>query len=99
MEQGGPLTKQDLTEMTFEEAFRRLQEAVARLEAGDLPLEEALCVFERGVQLARWCGAYLNQAELRVRQLQVEDLEGQGSGPTLFDEPEPGIGGSGPKYY
>ena len=62
-------------EMTFEDAFRSLHEAVDQLEAGDLPLDEALGVFERGMDLVRRCSEYLNQAELRVRQLQLGDDE------------------------
>jgi len=63
------------TEVTFEEAFLALHEAVDQLEAGELPLDEALQVFERGMDLVRRCSEYLNQAELRVRQLQLGDDE------------------------
>ncbi len=53
----------------FEKSLAALEELVKKLEAGDLPLEESLKQFERGVQLARSCQEALQQAELRVQQL------------------------------
>lgn len=56
-------------EPTFEEALGQLEALVARLEAGDLPLEEALRAFEEGVRLTRLCAARLEDAERRVHLL------------------------------
>jgi len=56
-------------EPTFEEALSQLEALVARLESGDLPLEEALRAFEEGVRLTRLCAARLEDAERRVRLL------------------------------
>lgn len=56
-------------ELTYEQAFEELQDIVARLEGGDLPLEESLQLFERGQALADRCSGLLEQAELRLRQL------------------------------
>lgn len=58
-----------MKELTFEQAFEQLEEAVQRLEAGDLPLAEALALFEEGTRLARLCERQLSGAELRVRQI------------------------------
>jgi exodeoxyribonuclease VII small subunit len=58
-----------IEELSFEEAFRDLEETVQRLEAGDLTLEESIALFERGQALAQHCSAALDQAELRVSQL------------------------------
>ncbi len=55
--------------MNFEQAFQRLDEIVQRLEQGDLPLEESLSLYEEGMTLATQCNDWLDQAELRVRQL------------------------------
>jgi exodeoxyribonuclease VII small subunit len=55
--------------MNFEQAFQRLDEIVQRLEQGDLPLEESLALYEEGMTLAAQCNDWLDQAELRVRQL------------------------------
>ncbi len=46
-----------------------LERIVARMEQGDLKLEESLKLFERGTQLARDCRGSLDAAELRVRSL------------------------------
>ena len=56
-------------ELTFEEALGQLEAVVARLETGDLPLEEALRAFEEGVRLTRLCTDRLEDAERRVRLL------------------------------
>jgi exodeoxyribonuclease VII small subunit len=58
-------------ETSYEALYARLQEVVARLEQGDLPLAESLAAYEEGVQLAAACQRLLDAAELRVRQLQM----------------------------
>ena len=49
----------------FEQALGELEAVVEKLEHGDLPLEEALKQFERGIELTRGCQASLKQAEQR----------------------------------
>ena len=68
---------------TFEQAFRELEETVAKLEAGELSLDESLALFQRGMVLAKQCGEMLDRAELRIKELvpqadgsvDVEDIE------------------------
>jgi exodeoxyribonuclease VII small subunit len=55
--------------MTFEQAFQALQDTVTQLETGELALEETLALYERGQALARRCQDLLDQAELRVTEL------------------------------
>jgi exodeoxyribonuclease VII small subunit len=55
--------------LTYEEAYAELEQLVQRLEAGQQPLDEAIRLFERGQALIRHCQALLDQAELRVREL------------------------------
>jgi len=55
--------------LDFETAMRDLEELVERLEHGDLPLEESLAAFERGVMLTRACQAALKDAEQKVEIL------------------------------
>ena len=57
---------------TYEALYAQLQSVVARLEAGDLPLDESLKLYEQGVRLAAECQRLLDEAELRVRNLQGE---------------------------
>jgi exodeoxyribonuclease VII small subunit len=62
----------------FEATLAELEELVARMEAGDLPLEEALRNFERGVALTREC-----QAALQAAQQRVQVLTQRAAGPVL----------------
>ena len=57
-------------EPTYEILYTRMQEIVARLEAGELPLAEALALYEEGVAVAAACQRLLDEAELRIRELQ-----------------------------
>ncbi|MEZ4360334.1 MAG: exodeoxyribonuclease VII small subunit [Kofleriaceae bacterium] len=56
-------------ELTFDAILQRLRESVERLESGELPLEQALQVYEEGVALARRGQSLLDQAEKRVELL------------------------------
>ena len=53
----------------FESALKALEDRVRRLEAGDVALEDALTLFEQGVELARTCHEQLEAAEERVSAL------------------------------
>lgn len=53
----------------FETALAELEGIVARMESGELPLEESLALFERGVALTKTCRDSLGSAELRVKTL------------------------------
>ena len=64
----------ELDSLSFEEALVELEKVVMRLEEGELTLEEALALFERGQALARLCDGQLETATLRVEQL-TEDGE------------------------
>ncbi|HLV21465.1 MAG TPA: exodeoxyribonuclease VII small subunit [Polyangiaceae bacterium] len=64
------------TPASFEDSVRRLGEIVEALEAGDLPLERSLELFEEGVRLARLSQARLDAAEKRVEQLMSVDEAG-----------------------
>ncbi|VXC51066.1 MULTISPECIES: exodeoxyribonuclease VII small subunit [Serratia] len=55
--------------ISFENSLSELERIVTRLESGELPLEDALNEFERGVQLARQGQQKLQQAEQRVQIL------------------------------
>ena len=55
--------------MPFDVALAEFQEVVARLEAGGLPLEASIALYERGVALHDHCARLLADAELRVQRL------------------------------
>lgn len=58
---------------TYHALYTQLEQVVALLEAGDLPLEELLRLYEEGVRLAKACQRLLDEAELRIQYLQEED--------------------------
>jgi exodeoxyribonuclease VII small subunit len=53
----------------FEAALAELDALVKKLEEGDLTLEQSLALYERGVQLSRFCHARLEEAERRIEIL------------------------------
>ena len=62
-------------EKKFDEGMAELERVVARLEAGELPLEEALAAFESGIALVRTLNQRLTEAEARIEVL-TKDAEG-----------------------
>jgi exodeoxyribonuclease VII small subunit len=56
-------------EPSFEQLYEELEATVQKLEAGNLSLDESLALYERGMELAQQCGAQLDRAELRVKEL------------------------------
>jgi exodeoxyribonuclease VII small subunit len=67
--------KKDPGEATFDESLRRLEEIVAQMEQGEIPLEESLKLYEEGIALSKVCAQKLQQAELTIKRL-GKDLEG-----------------------
>lgn len=56
-------------EITFETAFAELEAIVDKLEAGELPLDESLALFESGQVLVARCNKLLQEAELKIKML------------------------------
>ena len=54
---------------SFEDSVKRLEEIVRLMERGDVPLEQALSLFEEGTALIRGCSKLLDDAELKVVRL------------------------------
>ena len=71
----------ELSGLSFEETYRRLEETVFRLEQGELPLAESESLYRQGMELAQRCQQLLAEAELRITQV--------GEGP---DGGAPGMG-------
>jgi exodeoxyribonuclease VII small subunit len=77
------MSKPVTSEQTFEKALAELEKIVARMESGELSLEEALATHKRGIELARLC-----QQKLEAAQQQVKVLEGEILKPlSAVDEP------------
>ena len=66
--------------LTFEKALEELENLVARMEEGKLPLEESLAAYQRGAQLIKFCESKLADAQARIAVLDgdtLRDLEAQ----------------------
>ena len=70
-----------MSNISFEEAMQRLENAVARLESEKLNLDESIAVYEEAVGLVRICNDRINAAALKVKLL----TEGQDG--TVTDAP------------
>ena len=76
-----------MSDLKFEDSLGRLEQIVSQLEAGNLPLEESLKVFEEGIALARGCAKYLEEAEKRIEILTRDEGGALGAKPFTW-EPE-----------
>jgi exodeoxyribonuclease VII small subunit len=72
-----PLPDASSDQPTFEVSIAELAEIVENLEAGELPLEDALALFERGMKLVKTSQGILDRAERRVEQLLGFDENGR----------------------
>ena len=70
--------------MKFEEALKKLENTVTKLEAGDLPLDKSLEIFETGIKMSRICAQKLEEAEQKVELLLRVSEDGQAE-TTVFD--------------
>jgi exodeoxyribonuclease VII small subunit len=73
------------TAVSFESALEQLEATVARLEEGEMPLEEALELFESGVKLSRQCTTTLEEAERRIEILVADRSLGEDAESVRFD--------------
>lgn len=64
-----------MKELTYEQAYKRLEEIVEKLENGSVPLEESMKLFEEGTKLANFCNTKLNATEQKFTQLITENSE------------------------
>ena len=74
-----------IEQLSFDAALQQLEALAQKLEGGDIPLEDALAVYERAVRLFTHCRDRLERVELRLEQL-TSDLEGEVTTTSL--EPE-----------
>lgn len=60
---------------SFEAALQELEQLVARLESGDLPLEQLLSGYQRGAELREFCRARLEAVEAQIKVLEQGTLK------------------------
>ena len=68
-------TRKKPESLTFEQSMQELETLVSKMEQGDLPLEDALQSFERGIQLARHSQQKLKDAEQKVHILTSQNSQ------------------------
>lgn len=69
--------RQEMTqEVTFEEGIERLEQIVRELEQKEVPLEEALSLFQQGIQMVQQCNRLLDHAEKQMEIL-LEGPDGE----------------------
>jgi len=73
-----------IADMTFEDALRALEQVVARLESGDVPLDESISLYERGEELRKHCQARLDAAQVRIEKI-VAGADGKAIGTQPLD--------------
>jgi exodeoxyribonuclease VII small subunit len=73
----------DIAALSFEDALRELERIVGQLETGDVPLDQAITLYERGDALRRQCQARLDAAQARIEQVRA-DANGNVTGTTPF---------------
>jgi len=71
-------------QMTFEEAMAELEQTVGKLEAGEVPLDESIALYERGATLKAHCEARLKAAEEKIAAITL-DGDGQPTGTRPVD--------------
>ena len=82
---GAQTAETSATLPAFDETLGQLEATVAALEGGQLPLDEALALFERGMRLAQTCQQVLDAAELRIQQLVIEQAESGATAARILD--------------
>lgn len=63
----------DESELSFEQALDKLEQIVAKLENGDVALEEAIELFQEGMKLSQFCNLKLESVERKIEMLIEED--------------------------
>ncbi|MFC4769159.1 exodeoxyribonuclease VII small subunit [Effusibacillus consociatus] len=76
---------QTVEELSFEDALQGLEKIVRELEAGEIPLEQAIASFQEGMKLAKICREKLDQAEQKIEML-VADAAGLTKKPFIPEE-------------
>lgn len=75
---------EDFSALSFEDALKRLEEIVRKLENGEVPLDESIDLYSEGDRLRRHCQQRLDAAQARIEKI-VQDDKGAAVGTEAFD--------------
>lgn len=71
--------KDDISKLSFEEAIKELTDIVGKIEQGQIPLQDSLTQYERGMALIKHCQSILKSAEKRIEKISETDTKSQNS--------------------
>ncbi|WP_051531071.1 exodeoxyribonuclease VII small subunit [Clostridiisalibacter paucivorans] len=65
----------NMENLSFEEAVEEIEKIILNLERGEIPLNESIDKFEKGIELYKYCNNLLNRYEGKIKKI-VEDIDG-----------------------
>jgi exodeoxyribonuclease VII small subunit len=80
----GETSTEDLAGLTFEDALKRLETIVSRLESGEASLDESITLYAEGDRLRAQCEKRLSDAQARIEKITL-GADGRPAGTTPFD--------------
>ncbi len=80
----GETTTEDLAGLSFEDALKRLETIVSRLESGEASLDESITLYAEGDRLRAQCEKRLSDAQARIEKISL-GADGRPAGTTPFD--------------
>lgn len=78
-------TEEDITKLSFEDSIKRLRTIVDKIEQGEIPLQDSLEQYEKGMALIKHCRDILQKAERRIEKISKEEPPE----PPEEEDPEP----------
>ncbi len=69
--------KDDISKLSFEEAIKELGSIVGKIEQGEIPLQDSLTQYERGMSLIQHCQTILKKAEKRIEKISQPETKSQ----------------------
>ena len=77
-------TKEDLSDLNFEDALKRLEDIVRKLENGDVLLDQSIALYSEGEKLRGLCQQRLESAQARIEKITL-DRDGKPKATVAFD--------------
>ena len=69
--------KDDIAELSFEESIKELTNIVTKIEQGQIPLQDSLEQYEKGMALIKQCRTILEKAEKRIEKISEQEAKSQ----------------------
>jgi len=79
---------EQLEKLSYEEALKKLEVIVSKLEDGEIPLEESIDAFQEGIALSRYCREKLAEIEFKVDYLLREEQQAMAGEDFVVDDEE-----------